>query len=83
MTIKIDHGIPVPPSRPVSKWEPILRAMKTGDSFVVPKLFECQAILRVAMKSGLIVTTRKLNGDGWRVWRIKKPIKRSEVPGFH
>jgi len=66
MTAKIERGIPIPKrNASFSKFGPIFAAMKPGDSFVWPN---ASAPLTYAKRYGLKITTRKLNGGGFRVW---------------
>jgi len=44
-----------------------LKAMKAGDSFV----WECnKAPFDAARQLKMKITTRKVNGEGYRVWRV-------------
>lgn len=68
--IKIECGIPAPTGRESGKQEVLrqaFRKMKSGDSF----LWTCpRSVYRTAQLMGIKVRTRKLNGEGYRVWRI-------------
>lgn len=48
-----------------------LQSMKAGDSFVCP----CnKSAFRAAQQVNVKITTRKENGQGWRVWRVSPAI---------
>lgn len=71
MTVKIESGIPVPRKQPKrSPLDAIFAAMRPGDSFVWKN---ANTPLMYAKRMGIRITTRKLNGDGYRVWLKAKP----------
>lgn len=70
-SIKVESGIPIPPRYSRDSKLALLRSMKPGDSFVVTKLSERSMFLNQAKRDKINVTTRKLNGDGYRIWRKK------------
>jgi len=69
-TITIDKNVPIPP-RYGSKWKSNLLAMAGGDSFKVANACQRDAVMSSAKHAGVKITTRKLNGSGYRIWRIK------------
>jgi hypothetical protein len=70
-TIKIERGIPIPNNRYAGVQAVIreaFRKMEVGESCVIPETansgaYQCAKQVRIQIK------TRKLNGDGYRVWR--------------
>lgn len=71
--LKIESGIPIPPRQAQGFWAKTLLDMKEGDSFVVETRRERDSVLNCSKRTaGVPVTTRKLNGAGYRIWRIKK-----------
>lgn len=71
MTIKIESDIPIMPRRiPNSKYREayeLMVKMECGQSFI---WHENTSIYRVAKVLGISVKTRKLDGTGYRVWRV-------------
>jgi len=70
--IKIEKGIPIPPShagRAAEGNSPLhaLKKLEVGDSFISPKRAKCFGAY--AKTLGIKLTTRK-TPDGIRVWRI-------------
>ena len=66
--MQIEKNIPVPPARR-SKIE-IVSDMNIGDS-VLCDTYEQAMSLRDALRyRGLKYTTRKIENEGWRVWRL-------------
>lgn len=70
--LKIEHGIPVPArgANQAGPWAEALSVMDPGDSFLVDTTKSRSAVLRYAQKHGLKVVTSKINGIGYRVWKI-------------
>jgi len=69
--MKIDTNIPIPPKFPYSNQRILrqaLKEMKYGDSFIVDY---CQKAHHAAKCAGVKILTRKVNGEGFRVWKIK------------
>lgn len=70
--IPIDHNIPVPPrsiaGSAMSRMREALSGMKPGDSFIWTA--DNKHPFKAAKQVGCRITTKKLNGNGWRVWRI-------------
>ena len=66
--MQIEKNVPVPPAGR-SKIE-IINDMEIGDS-VLCETYEQAMSLRDALRyRGLKYTTRKLENQGWRVWRL-------------
>ena len=67
--MQIEKNIPVPPAGR-SKIE-IINDMEIGDS-VLCETYEQAMSLRDALRyRGLKYTTRKIENEGWRVWRLE------------
>lgn len=67
---KIEKGIPIPPrNRLAIGVAPTLRAMKVGDSVVLPKSTSTY-ICHSAKDAGIKVTQRRISDTEIRVWRI-------------
>lgn len=70
--IQIESGIEMPPGRmavngKLAALRNAMQAMKPGDSF----MWECnKAPYDAARQLKLKISTRKINGEGWRVWRV-------------
>lgn len=69
INIKIDKGIPM---RGRGKWAALFRKMDFGDSFVVESDIDRQSALIGGRRIGLNVASRKVNGEGYRVWLVSK-----------
>lgn len=70
MKVKIQSSNPIPKKKTGSCiWRETFSKMKKGDSFKVQKQSVRQSIYRHAKYHGIKVTTRKLNGAGFEVWR--------------
>lgn len=67
---KIEKGVPIPaPGRAVATIVEVVRSMEIGDSFVAnhpPTTF-----YGAAKYNNMKVSVRKLEGGGFRIWRIK------------
>lgn len=68
---KIEKGIPIPPMGESAGTviTTVLKKMKVGDSFVAnhpPGTFYA-----AARYNGMKVSVRKIEGGGFRVWRVK------------
>lgn len=72
--IKIEKGVPLPPSTKIGKWRDLLEKLEVGDSFFLPNNVRAANIhsnLAVpARRLGIKITVRAIS-DGVRVWRIK------------
>lgn len=71
--LQIEKGHPVPKGKQqtqgnLADMRAALSSMNIGDSFVWP---DCYTPYRAAEQMGMKVTLRKLNGRGFRVWRVK------------
>lgn len=70
--MEVETGIPIPPRQPPGKWVSMARSMFIGQSFVVKTDAERKCALRINTKlKDVQLTSRKLNGSGWRIWRVK------------
>ena len=70
-TFPIEPNVPIHNNRTGGRSERLrqtLRQMKPGDSFL--DSVESNCTYRIAKQEGMRITTRKVNGLGWRVWRI-------------
>jgi len=68
---KIEKNIPIPPKNLNGVWRDMIMAMKIGDSFMVSTQGNRDAALTHVKKYNRRVTTRKLPGIGYRIWRVK------------
>ena len=68
--MKIEHGIPIPAIvRKTDGITAMLREMKPGDSFVIPK--EQQTSVRtIASKLKVSIVSRRISAAKHRVWRV-------------
>lgn len=70
--IQVESGIEMPPGRmavngKLAALRNALAAMKPGDSF----MWECnKAPFDAARQLNVKISTRKINGEGYRVWRV-------------
>jgi hypothetical protein len=69
--VKIESGVPIPPRESGGKWRMLIWGMNVGDSFLVPTNGERCAVISAAIQLSISVTTRKVNGEGYRIWRLK------------
>jgi len=71
--ILIDHNIPVPArgvaGSAMSRMREALSGMEVGDSFLWSR--DNKHPYKAAKQLGCRITTQKVNGNGWRIWRIK------------
>ena len=75
---KIEKGIPIPPRyNGEQRWTNLMSKMEPGDSFLVSFDEDRKAILMAARRAGFNVLTRKMPGEGYRVWRVGKRILKS------
>lgn len=67
---KIEKQVPLIPKQSckLSQTSREMMKMLPGDSFL---WHENNAIYRQAEAAGIKITTRKINGQGYRVWRVK------------
>lgn len=72
---KVEKGIPIPPrcASLFGGWRTLLDSMEIGDSFLVDDVKMRDRVLRVNCKDrrGMKVVSRKINGEGYRIWRVK------------
>lgn len=71
--IKITSDIPIPPGRfaldgTLHKLRTVFATMQIGDSFLWPT---SKPLFDAARQTKVKITTRKINGAGIRVWRVK------------
>lgn len=67
---KIMTGVPVPKDRGFGRHS-FLRDLSVGDSFVVSEIAQRDMVLRFQKTYGIKLTTRKIDGGGYRIWRVK------------
>jgi hypothetical protein len=67
----IETNVPIPKlgTTQWSKMTITIRNMAIGDSFVYPN--NNTAPYKAAKKAGIKIRTSKVNGEGWRVWRVE------------
>ena len=73
MPIIIECGVPIPPryNKSTSELFNTLGRMKVGDSIKVPNETVACYAWQWAKKNGFKIVRRKLDGDGFRIWRVK------------
>lgn len=71
--IEIEKGVPIPTIR--IKWPQFFAPLQDGDSFVVDNCDQRDRILSQAKRYGVLVTSRKLNGEGYRIWKLPKLVE--------
>jgi hypothetical protein len=65
----VEDDIPIPPrGYCLATWSKVLLAMKKEQSFMADTDDERKSILRSAAKIGIKVVTRKIPGQGFRIW---------------
>lgn len=69
-SFKIEKGVPIPPHATTSPLNNTLRAMKCGDSIVVP-LAKRVGLPQRAKHIGIKIVTRKISDTEARIWRVK------------
>ena len=70
--IEIEHDIPVPPrvfSGPPSQYRQLAERVEVGDSCILNKA-GANALANFLKKFGFGVTTRSVDGDRFRVWKL-------------
>lgn len=69
--MKIEKNIPIPSKNTgqTNKWRVLFKSMKVGDSITLETEKERAAILRSADYHKIKITTRKIDGQGFRAWR--------------
>lgn len=70
---KIESGIPIPnqETKRMSEVSLIVMKMKRGQSFVVNSEGHRSTAYTAAKRSHRRLTTRKIDGRGIRIWRVK------------
>lgn len=78
VTIESDVPIPNPWCR---KWGLIVPRMKPGDSILVDNRNQSRALMTALSKSGYKSCCRKIDGKGFRIWKLphKKEIKMKKI----
>lgn len=68
----VEPGIPIPPRCAFGVWRDTVLKMKPGDSFKVETCNQRDTVLTHYSKkiNGIVLTSRKLNGSGYRIWRV-------------
>ena len=69
MSFEIEKSIPLPPTGSGSGIVETLRSMDIEDSIVVPKNIQSNIYLHAA-RAGIKVTSRKIDAEHIRVWRV-------------
>jgi hypothetical protein len=71
--MKIESGIPIPRSK-LSRYDQYA-AMQPGESVLCESESQANGMRAWMCGRGWSTTTRKIAGEGWRVWRVedKKP----------
>lgn len=76
MQPKIEKGIPIPREDYGTPYR-FLKQLKVGDSFVVESVSKVRMHLKNSVRHGVLITSRKVDGVGYRIWRIaRKPTNR-------
>ncbi len=72
MIYTIEAGIPIPPTHNelIASTSPTLRAMKVGDSILVPKKHLNSVRYIAAKRVGIKMTARAVDANHSRLWRI-------------
>lgn len=68
--VEIEKGVPLPPAIGKTGLAALLRRMEVGDSVVLPYARR-GSITTAASHMGMKMTTRRLDADMMRVWRVK------------
>ena len=73
MNITIERNVPIPRRyKSRNEYPTILGSMKVGESFVLETDSQRQGFLSAAKRYGFSITSRKIDGGGYRVWRVEK-----------
>lgn len=73
--IRLENNIPIPPRQAIAgTLAQIIGGMKIGQSFLATQA-RAQYAHQVAQCLGITVVTRKVNGEGVRVWRVSPEDK--------
>lgn len=68
--IKIESNVPIPSGGRKGHTIELLKKLKVGDSFVVPKIYRAN-ISNIATQIKMKVATRSVNNEMVRIWRTK------------
>ena len=76
LTIKIDKNQPLPKDKwvddsMIGAYRKALCSMNQGDSFIVNDETAYKLAYRAARQVLITIKTRKVNGQGFRIWRSK------------
>lgn len=66
----IEKGIAIPLKQSGAFWAKRVLELLPKDSFLVQTAHDRSGVLRAAKVLGVKVTSRKINGEGYRIWRI-------------
>lgn len=64
--LTVEKGNPIPPR---NQWTKHLRELKQGYNLLVSEDSYRTRILRAAHRAGIRVTSRKVDGKGYRIWK--------------
>jgi hypothetical protein len=67
---QINKGVAIPPKQRGVVAD-LIRTMHVGDSFLVDRERSRMQAFEAARRIGVTITTRKIDGQGFRVWRTK------------
>jgi hypothetical protein len=65
---QIEHALPIPPMHD-NKMRRTLAKLEVGDSFLLEGVSQ-QTVYSAARRVGIGISTRKMDGEGVRVWRV-------------
>ena len=70
--MKIEKGIPLPPAKGGKKTElsETLAQMEPGDSILLEVEKKAMQLKQTGSRRGYKMAFRKIDGQGWRVWRL-------------
>lgn len=68
--IEISKG--VFPPRPRVRWSQFFKQLEAGDSFLIADHNERNRVLTQAKRCGVPMTSIKISGVGYRLWRLAK-----------
>ncbi len=71
MTYKVDAKPNNIPPKQQSEIRDVLLSLDEGQSFVVPNSSVRKTVLNSAKRLGIKVTSRKVDGKGFRIWRTQ------------
>ena len=71
--MKIEKDVPIPKpgiKGPRTEAARLLAVMEPNDSVMTDKESTAQSMYRCGLVRGWKMATRKISGEGWRVWRL-------------